>query len=111
MTRYSFSDIVGRIGDTAGAEELLLDGPQADEPRQEIRTACLVVGAACSSTTKRLLSHNRTCAFAVDVEISGRVSQSFFCVSNSCPVCSEYRSCETIFTGLVDGLADVFESC
>ena len=60
---------VARIVELFEGHEALLDRPGADEPIEEHDTACFVVGAACSSSAKWLLSHNGPRALFVVINI------------------------------------------
>lgn len=102
---------VAGISNVVGRAELLLDRPQADEARQEVGTAGLVVGPASSGTTERLLANHSASALAVDVEVAGRVAQSLVGKSDSLAILGEHRSRQAIVTGLVNLLADLGEVC
>lgn len=98
---------IAGIRNIVGRNKLLLDRPQAHKSRQQVSAASLVIGTASPGTTKWLLANDGTSALAVDVKVSSSVAESALGEVHSLTVLGKHRSSQTVFTGLVDLLADL----
>lgn len=100
---------IARVLNLVRRDEFLLDRAQADEPREQVSTAGLIVGAACTGTAEGLLADHGTGALAVDVEVTRGVAESILRNPDGLAVLREDGACETVLTGLVNLLADLGE--
>lgn len=98
---------IAGVFNLVGRNEFLLDRAQADEPREQVPAAGLIVGSACAGTAEGLLADNCTGALAVDVEVTRCVAESILRNVNGLAVLREDGAGETVLAGLVDLLADL----
>ena len=106
-TQHPSSDLVARIHHLPAAHKVLLDAPHAHEPTEQVRASGLVVGPAGSGAPERLLPHHCAGAFAVDVEIPGRVPQRVLGEADRRAILREDGAGESVVRRPVDELADV----
>lgn len=66
-----------RIGNVTKGNEGLLDGLRRCPTDYVMRPTCLIVSTGFTTTTKRLLSHNRSRGLIIDVEIAGSCFKLF----------------------------------
>ena len=100
------SDLITWVLNLVEETEVLADSADTGKPTDNVHRSNLVVRAAPSGTTKRLLSDNSTSAFDIDVEVTCGVGQVFLSVCQSFLVLSENTPGEAIFRSGINILDD-----
>lgn len=97
---------VTRIRHGRRPQEFLLDGPHADEAREQRHAAGLVVGAGRAGSAERLLSDDGARALGVDVEVAGGVAEAVLDEADGLAVAREDGARQPVARGRVDDVAD-----
>ena len=71
-----YSNIVARVGDLVDSNKALLDTPCTHEAIEDIDTSRLIVRPTSPSSTERLLTDDRSCAFVVVIDVPSGVAQT-----------------------------------
>ncbi|KAG6868004.1 hypothetical protein C0993_008437, partial [Termitomyces sp. T159_Od127] len=67
---------VGRVPKVLESNKTFFDTPRTDEAIENGNAAGLVIRAACTSTTKGLLTNDGSSAFLIIVDIAGRIAKA-----------------------------------
>ena len=95
--------VVAGVGESSLGEELFLNQAGAGESSQDIGATGLVVGTTGTGTTERLLADQSSGGLAVDVEVTGRVTESILSLTDGTAVLGEDSTGQgETTTGLVD---------
>lgn len=109
-SRLNPTNLITRIQHALILIKLLLHTAHTHKPTQQIRTPSLIIRATRSRAAKRLLSHYRTSAFTVDIEIASRRAQHLLCIPYGFAILRKYGTSERVGGCIVYRFANFSEA-